>query len=117
MTAAPECRYQSDGLEQGQPLAQRVTPLLDDVAQTLDVDLLLPDELGHLGGAVVGVLVDDAQRADDRPTAEAEVAAALGRVLLAVQRLGEARRRPARSVLAAYRLQRPVTVSPRGGGP
>ena len=33
-----QCRYQLDGLELGEALAQRVTALVYDVAQSLDVE-------------------------------------------------------------------------------
>ena len=82
--------------------AQRIAASLDDVSEVLYVELLLPDERRHLCGLVVGVLVDDAHRADDRSTAQAEVVAALARVLLAVQRVGQSRR----TVLTLHRLQR-----------
>ena len=73
----------------GESFAESFVARLHDVAQRLHVLLLLADERRHLDGLMVGVLVDDAQRADDRATAQAEVVAALARVLLAVQRVGQ----------------------------
>ena len=85
------CAYQSEGVELGESFAQRLAASLHDVAQVLDVELLLSYQRRHLGRLVVGVLVDDAHRADDRPTTQTEIVASLGRMLLAVQRVGQPR--------------------------
>ena len=47
------------------------------------------------------MLVDNAHRTDNRTTAQAEVVASLARVLLTVQRLGQAQS----LVIASHRLQ------------
>jgi len=93
--------YQSKRFELGQSFAERFVASLDGVSKTLDVDLLLSDERRHLGGLVVGVLVDDTDRAHDRSTTQTEVVASLTRVFLAVQRLRQARS----TVLTFHRLR------------
>ena len=94
----------------GESFAESFVARLHDVAQRLHVLLLLADQRRHLSGLVVRVLVDDAQRADDRATAQAEVVAALGRVLLAVQRVGQVD--GAATLLALHRLSTTTTTTP-----
>jgi len=68
--------------------------------------LLLSKQRRRLCGLVVSMLVDDAQRTDDRPTTKTEVVAAFSRMFLAVQRL----RQVHGSMFAARRLQQHSTL-------
>ena len=80
----------SERFQLSKSLAERLVAGLDDIAESLDVLLLLAEQRRHLGGVVAVMLVDDTDRTDDCTTAETEVVAALARVFLAVQRVRRA---------------------------